>query len=72
MALVKNRCNLPEFVRKMRAARRMPIAREFRPLRDHLLKLAANARRTGYCQQAGQEIRMAVNLANKYPGQRGR
>lgn len=58
-------CNLTNIAKKIRDAKRMPVAAKMRPLRNRLLKLAADSARRGACQRAGQEVRK--NIAEKYP-----
>lgn len=61
------RCDMPELVKKIRAAKRLPLAASLKPLRRHLFRLAINSAKTGYCQRAGQEVAKAVKLAKKHP-----
>ena len=45
----------------------MPVASKMRPLRNHLLRLAADSTKRGSCQRAGQEIRKAERIAEEFP-----
>lgn len=61
------KCNFSNIAKKIRGAKRMPVASDLRPLRNHMLKLAANSARHGYCARAGIEIAQAKRLATKHP-----
>jgi len=61
------KCNRTYFAKRIREAHRMPIAAPLQPLRRHLLRLAASSIKHGHCQQAGIEIRQAIQLAKKNP-----
>jgi hypothetical protein len=61
------KCNLTAIARKIRAARSEPVAPQLRALHRHMLKLAADSARRGYCTRAGQEIRYAKRLAEESP-----
>lgn len=52
---------------KIKRARRMRVAPQMKPLRDHVLRLAKDSAQRGYCQRAGQEIRKAVRIAEQAP-----
>ncbi len=60
----RQRCDRAAFARKIREARkhRSQVASRFRPLFNHLLRLAADSVRSGYCQRAGREIKQAIRL----------
>jgi len=57
-------CNLSAIDAKIAAVKRShkPLKR-FRPLFDHVLRLAADSARHGYCQRAGREIAHAKKVA---------
>lgn len=62
------KCNRITMGHKIRAAKKLrrglqPI---FRPLFNHLLKLAADSTKHGYCARAGREIRMAKLLVEEH------
>lgn len=61
------KCSRDNIGKKMREARKLPIAPILRPLRNHMLRLAAGSAKNGYCQRAGQEIRKARLLAEENP-----
>lgn len=58
------KCDLKAVAKKIRAARAMrkSVPKDLRPLFNHVLKLAADSARRGYCQRAGIEIRHAKRL----------
>jgi hypothetical protein len=60
-------CNTRKIAASIRRARKMPIAADLKPLRRHLLRLAADSARRGACQRAGHEVGMATKLARKHP-----
>jgi hypothetical protein len=51
----------------MRAAHALPIAPIMRPLRNHLLRLAANDAKHGHCATAGQLVAKARKMGEDYP-----
>jgi hypothetical protein len=61
------KCNVSNIARKIREAKRMSVAADMKPLRNHMLRLAANSARHGYCAHAGIEIAQAKRIATKYP-----
>lgn len=61
------KCDRTKLARRIREAKRMPVASKMRPLRDHLLRLAINSAKHGYCQAAGQEVSKAVRIAERDP-----
>ncbi len=61
------KCNLVSIARKIREARKQPVASKMRPLHRHILMLAADSARRGYCQRAGIEVRMANKISRESP-----
>jgi len=59
------RCNRKAMADKIREARRMrsDVPKDLRPLFNHVLRLAADSTKRGYCQRAGREIAHAKKLA---------
>lgn len=60
-------CKRAPLARKIREIRAMPVASKMRPLRQHLLRLAASSAKHGYCQRAGIELRKARRISEETP-----
>lgn len=62
-------CDMTSLARKIRAARKLrpQIAKDMRPLFNHMLKLAIHSAKVGYCLRAGAEVAAAKRMATKYP-----
>jgi len=56
-------CDLNALERSIREAKRRRPPRQLAPLFKHLLNLARDSAKNGYCQRAGQEIAKAKRLA---------
>lgn len=63
---MRQQCNRATLARKIREARKMPVPNDLKPLRRHLLRLAADSAKRGYCQRAGREVAYARKLSKKY------
>ena len=61
------KCDRTKLARRIREAKRMPVASKMKPLRNHLLRLAIDSAKHGYCQRAGQEVSKAVRIAERDP-----
>jgi RNA polymerase-binding transcription factor DksA len=60
-------CDRNGLAKKIRAAKKMRVAPQMKPLRNHLLRLAISSAKHGYCQRAGQEISKARKIAEENP-----
>lgn len=60
---------MTSIAQKVRDARRVRgrVAKEMRPLFNHMLKLGIDSAKRGYCLRAGGEIARAKRMATKYP-----
>jgi len=68
---VMQRCNRQVLATNLRKTReiRSKAAADMRPLFNHLLRLAVDSAKNGYCQRAGQELAHARKLATaRYGG----
>jgi hypothetical protein len=59
-----NRKNLADNVKRTRKVRG-EVAKDLRPLFDHLVRLAVDSGKHGYCQRSGLELRHARKLARR-------
>lgn len=55
-------CSLSKLETKIKALPK-PKAKRFKPLYDHLINLARDSAKRGYCQRAGIELRHARKVA---------
>jgi hypothetical protein len=60
-------CDRNGLAKKIRAAKKMRVAPQMKPLRNHLLRLAISSAKHGYCQRAGSEVAQARKIAEKTP-----
>ena len=58
------KCKRDNFAKKIRDARKLrpQVPPDLRPLFNHVLHLAIDSAKRGYCQRAGMEIRHAKRL----------
>jgi hypothetical protein len=61
------KCDRTKLARRIREAKRMPVASKMKPLRDHMLRLAINSAKHGHCQAAGREVSQAMKIAERDP-----
>ncbi len=62
------KCDRDKLAAKIRETRKEKPSRDLIPLHTHLIKLAIDSAKRGYCQRAGRELAHARKLARKFPG----
>ena len=60
-------CNRRALAWKIAKVRNMRVAPIMKPLRDHVLRLATDSAKHGYCQRAGREIAKARKISESTP-----